>query len=138
MNTIVIDTNVLISALIKDGITRRILTSLEINFIFPEFGLEEIYLNKSEIMEKSELGEKEFNMLLLRLLKYVRLIPTNMIIEFREKADEIIGKIHKEDTAFIATSLAFNCPIWSEDKHFKNQNKIKIINTKEIIQLLSS
>lgn len=115
MNTIVIDTNILIAALIRNGLVRESLNNHNINFIFPEYGINEIYCYKDEIMTKAEISEREFNILLLRLLKYIKLIPLEIIIDFREEADKIIGNIHKEDAVFIATALAFNCPIWSDD-----------------------
>ena len=136
MNTLVIDTNILISALIKDGAARKALTNLKINFVFPEFGLEEVYFYKHLMMAKAGLSEREFDILLLRLLKYVRLIPLDMIIDFKEKADRIVEDIDIKDSAFVATALAFNCPIWSEDRHFKKQKVIKIITTKEMIKCL--
>jgi len=135
MNTLVIDTNILISALIKEGLIREILTNLKLNFIFPELSLEDIYFYKTDIMRKAKINEKQFYTLLLRLLKYVKIIPLDIINSFREEAHEIMGKIDKEDTIFIATALAFNCPIWSDDKHFQKQNKIKILTTKDIIDL---
>jgi len=136
MNTLVIDTNIIIAALIKDGLTRKILTNFRINFIFPEYGLDEIYKYKEEIKQKARLDEREFNTLLLRILKYVKLVPLDMIIEFKEDADKIMVDIHKNDSVFIATALAFNCPTWSDDKHFKEQSKIKIYTTKEMMKLI--
>lgn len=136
MNILVIDTNILISALIKEGLTREILTNLRINFICPENALKSIYSYKEEIIEKSKLDEKTFNIILLRLLKHVNLIPLDIINGFKEEADKIIGKIDKEDTIFIATALAFNCPIWSNDNHFQKQKIIKIFKTKDILNLL--
>ena len=134
MNTIAIDTNIIISALLKDGLKRHLLTNLKLNFVFPEYGLNEIYYYKDEILRKAKINEREFNILLLRLLKYLRLVPLDILINFKEEADKIMGHIHKEDTVFIATALAFNCPVWSDDKHFKKQNKIKILTTKDILK----
>jgi predicted nucleic acid-binding protein len=136
MNILVIDANILISALIKEGLTREILTNLRINFICPENALKSIYSYKEDIIRKAEIDEKTFNIILLRLLKYVNLIPLDIINAFREEADKIMGKIHKEDTIFIATALAFNCPIWSNDNHFQKQNKIKVFATKDMMKLL--
>ena len=49
----------------------------------------------------------------------------------------MIKEIDKKDAPFIATSLAHNnCPIWSDDKHFKLQEKIKVYTTEELINLL--
>jgi predicted nucleic acid-binding protein len=136
MNTAVIDTNILISALIKDGTTRKILLNSRFNFIFPEYGLREIYFYKDYIVKKSGIYEKEFDRLLLRILKYVKLVPLDIIKKFRKLADNIMGQIDKKDTVFIATALAFACPIWSNDIHFKKQNKVKILTTKDIIKLI--
>ena len=135
MHTLTIDTNVLISALIKDSLTREILTDFNINFIFPEQGLEEVYFYKSEIIKKAKIDKREFDVLLLRLLKYIRLIPTEIFVDFRKEADKIMNKIDKDDVIFIACALAFNCPIWSDDKHFQKQKEIKIFTTKEIKNL---
>lgn len=42
-----------------------------------------------------------------------------------------------KDSLFIACALSNpNSVIWSDDKHFKKQNIIKVYNTKEIIELL--
>lgn len=138
MNILAIDTNILISALIKEGKIREILENFDINLVFPEYGIEEIYSYKEEILSKAKIDKKEFDVLLLRLLRYVRLIPLDLILPFREEADRIIGHIDKEDAVFIATALAFNCPIWSDDKHFKKQSKIRVYNTKEMLYLLEN
>ena len=134
MHTLVIDTNILFSALIKIGFTREIITNSNINFLFPEQGLEEIYFYKSEIIRKAKINEKEFDILLLRLLKYVKLIPTKIFINFKYKADKIIGHIDKNDTIFIAVALALNCSVWSDDKHFKKQREVRIFTTKDIFK----
>ena len=133
---IVVDTNVFISALIRDGITRHIIVHSKDNLIFPEFELVEINDHKEEIIKKANLTERQFNIVLLRLLKYVRVIPTNIVIDYRDEAFEIMKEIDKDDTIFIATALAFNALIWSDDSDFKKQNKIKILTTKELINLI--
>jgi predicted nucleic acid-binding protein len=132
---IVIDTNIFISALIKGGITREILLDFNYNFLLPEFELEEINKHKNMIIKKAGLSIKEFDTLFLRLLKYVRIIPTDMIIYYKKTASEIIGNIDPDDVPFIACALAFNCPIWSDDKHFKKQTKIKIFTTKDLVEM---
>jgi predicted nucleic acid-binding protein len=87
-------------------------------------------------MNKANINEEEFDILSLRILKYVRLVPTKMVDSFKEEADNLIGKIHINDVIFLATALAFNCPIWSDDKHFKKQKIVRIYNTKELLYLL--
>lgn len=135
MNILIIDSNILVSAIIKEGITREVLTTKSnINFVFPEAGLEEIYLHKQEILNKAGINKKEFDILLLRLLKYIRLIPLNVIADFNYEANKIMQKIDKEDVIFIAAALSLNCPIWSDDRHFQKQKEIKILTTKDILK----
>ena len=136
MDAIVIDTNIFISALIKEGLTRKILTDSKLNFLFPEFEFEELNKNKEEILKKTGINRREFYILFLRLLRYVRVIPTDVIINYREEADEIIGNIDKDDVIFIATALAFSCFIWSNDKHFQKQNTVKVLTTKDMLSLI--
>ncbi|MBU0958133.1 MAG: PIN domain-containing protein [Nanoarchaeota archaeon] len=130
---IIIDSNIFISALIKDSTTRKLITNYKYNFLLPEYGLEEILSNKDEILKKSKLSEKDFYILLLRILKYIQIIPSDLIIKFWKQADEIIGDIDKGDSAFVATALAFDCPIWSDDKHFQAQDEIIIYTTRDMI-----
>ncbi|MEI6058538.1 MAG: PIN domain-containing protein [archaeon] len=136
MNLLVLDTNILMSALIRNSLTREIIESLKINYLFPDYGLDEIYSNKKEIIMKAKISEREFDILLLRILKYVRVIPFDVISSYATKADEIIGCIHKTDVPFIATALAFNCPVWSDDKHFKKQDRVKVLTSKDMIEML--
>ena len=132
MNTFVIDSNVLISALVRDGFVRSMLTDFGMNYIFPEYGVEEIYKYKKLIMKKSGMNTKEFDIILLRLLKYVKLVPLDMATEFEKEAFEIIGHIDEKDVVFVAMALVFDCGIWSDDKHFQKQKRVGVFTTKEI------
>ncbi len=47
-----------------------------------------------------------------------------------------MGNIDIEDVPFIATALAINANgIWSFDKHFSQQNQVKVITTDELINI---
>ena len=129
---IVVDTNIFISALIKEGMTRSVILTSGFNFLFPEFEFEEIFNHKLEILDKSGLNEEEFNVLLLGLLRKVKIIRTEKVVGYHSKAKKIIGHIDKDDVMFIATALAFGCGIWSDDKHFKMQKKVGVYTTKEM------
>ena len=58
MSVNVIDTNIFISALIRKGIIREILINSDINFLFPEFELEEIYNRKPCPFPAGSMGPK--------------------------------------------------------------------------------
>jgi len=132
---IVIDTNIFIAALIKDSLTRRLILNTRARLLFPELILDELRNHEQEIIKKARLSKQEYLFILSKLLKYVMIVPSEIYLPFKESAKEIMDKIDPEDSVFISTSLAFgNCAIWSDDKHFKRQNFVKIITTKDMIK----
>ena len=134
---IVIDSNILFSALIKDSITRKIILEYNGYFLFPSFIFEEMEEHKKELLDKSGLKIGEFNNLLELILKKVEIVPNEILKKYKQKALEIVKNIDVTDALFVACALAYsNSLIWTEDKRLKEQDKIKICNTKEIINLL--
>lgn len=132
---IIIDTNIFISALIKDSLTREIIVNSPFHFFIPEGELIEIKKYEKLIIKKSGLSAIELKELIRILLKYMNVVRNDLILEHKNKAKEIMGKIDKDDVIFIATALAKNAVIWSDDKHFQKQKEIKIFTTKEIKNL---
>lgn len=96
----------------------------------------ELKKHKYEILNKSRLSENDFNILMKGILKFVKIVKTEDVIKYKNQADKIIGKIDKDDILFIATALRCNALIWSDDKHFQHQNKIRILTTQEILDLI--
>ena len=43
---------------------------------------------------------------------------------------------HSKDVPYFALALAFNAAIWSDEKAFKKQNKVKIFSTEELKKIL--
>ena len=132
---IIIDTNIFISALIKDSLTREIIVNSPFHFFITEGELIEIKKYEKLIIKKSGLSAIELKELIRILLKYMNVVRNDLILEHKNKAKEIMGKIDKDDVIFIATALAKNAVIWSDDKHFQKQKEIKIFTTKEIKNL---
>ena len=132
---IVLDTNVLISALIRDSATRKLIIEMEDELVYPEDGIKEIRKYKDLIIERSGLGEKEVNSLLNLLLDYIELVPHNLIKNTLNEAEDIMLEIDEKDVIFIATALVFNgAIIWSDDKDFKKQDRILTKTTSEILE----
>jgi len=135
---IVVDSNVFISALIKDSLTRKLIAKCKEWLIIPEYFFQEVRKHEKEILLKSKLSKESYDILFNELLRYVFVIPNEVILPYREEALKIVKDIDIDDVLFIATALAFeDAVVWSDDKKLKKQNKIKIINTSEIIKILS-
>ncbi|MEK6859910.1 MAG: putative toxin-antitoxin system toxin component, PIN family [Nanoarchaeota archaeon] len=129
---IVIDTNIFISALIKENLTREMIINSNDTFIFPEYEFQEIYKHKEDIQKKSGYSEIEFIKMTSFLLKNMKIVTYEEICNYYNEAYEIMNKIDSDDKIFIATALAFDAIIWSDDKHFKMQDRVKSLTTEEM------
>lgn len=133
---IVIDTNILISALIRDSFTRNIIMYSGLNFYYPEISLHELRKHKQLIIKKSDLTEEAYEDILAKIFEYVLLIPTEETTEKLEEAKRIMLHIDPDDVVFIAAALSYpDAVIWSDDAHFDRQSSIKAIKTKKFKQL---
>ena len=131
--------NRIIAGLIRDSTSREILLNPNFDFYTPDFLLTEIKNHKDLIMKKGGLSESKFDTIYELLIDRINVLPKSDIMDHIDEAKEIIGDIDRDDVTFIALALAIpNNGIWTEDKHFKKQNKIKIWSTKEILDLLNT
>jgi predicted nucleic acid-binding protein len=129
----VIDTNIIISALIKPGKTREIIFENFFNFITPAYTLTEIEKYKREICIKSGMSVQELEEVINLLFKHIKILNPKVYSHLLLKASKLILDI--KDIPFLASALSLNCPIWSDDKHFQKQKEIKILTTKDILDL---
>ena len=131
---IILDVNIILSALIRDSTTRKIILNSEFDFYFPEPSLHKIRKYKDYILKKSGLLEEEYDKLMATLFKYIKLVPTDKIEKNWNEAKKIIEHIDKEDVVFIATALSISdSVIWSDDGHFEKQDKVKVLKTEDMM-----
>lgn len=134
---IVIDSNILFSALIKDSTTRKIILDYDGFFLFPSYIFIEMEKHIDELLEKSKMNRADFDNLLHMVLKKVLVVPASVMKQYRDEALGIVKDIDINDALFVACALAHQeSMIWSDDKKLKNQSRIKILNTKEMIEYL--
>lgn len=130
---IVVDTNRIIAALIKDSISRRILFNTDFKFICPDYALVEIYKYEKEIRRKANISHSEFEILLSLIFENIDIIPKAEYENFLGEAKNLIDDM--DDVPFIAVCLALKADgIWSDDSHFLKQNKIRIFKTEYILK----
>ena len=134
---IIIDANILFSALIKDSKTREIILKADEFFLFPSYIFIEAQKYKQEIIEKSKMPKEEFEKLFRLILGKVLIVPNEVLIPYRKIAFEIVKDIDPKDVLFVACALAYpGSAIWSNDKRLKKQSKVRVLNTKELTDLL--
>lgn len=134
---IVIDANILFSALIKDSTTRKLILEYEGSFLFPEYIFIELEKYKEFLVEKSQMYKEDFDTLLTLLLNKVVIVPNEVLHPYQEKALALVKEIDINDVLFVACVLAYpNSVLWSEDKALKKLREIPVFSTKEIIATL--
>ncbi len=101
-----------------------------------EHSKSEIVIHKEELLYKSKLDEKSFDYLSEIIFSRVNLVSVQEIEPLRRTAEEIMRDIDLDDTPFLALALSLDCPIWSNDDHFKRQRVVKALTTRELLGLL--
>ncbi len=131
---IILDSNILFSALIKNSTTRRIILNYDGFFLFPSYIFVEMEHHIDELFKKSGLSQRGFDDLLHLILKKVLIVPHSTLAPYTKDALAIAQNIDINDALFIACALAHHdSVIWSEDKKLKTQSRVRIFNTKEIM-----
>ncbi len=133
---LVVDANALFSALVaSQGVTRTLFSSLDLEFISPEFIEKELEKYFSELVVKSKSSERDVRIALSLLLARIKILPLVEYESFIDKANKISPD--PKDSEYFAVALAFNCPLWSNDKRLKEQGAVKVLSTSELLQFLS-
>ena len=131
---LVVDATELFSAAIKEGKTAEILVSDKVDLITPEFVFSEFKDHKDEISSKTHRSSEDFVKFLTVLEDKIEVIPSLDLAPFLEDADAICPD--PEDIQYFAAAFKYNCAIWSEDKELKNQSRIKVYSTSDLVKEL--
>lgn len=133
---LVVDTNIILKALIKNSKVRAILLNPNHQFCVPRDAIEETEKHLPLMVEKAGLSADEIKLVLDTLLTNMQVIPLQDVLSKWDEAAEIMAPIDIEDTPFIAVALIQQSDgIWSDDKHLKRQSSVKVWSTKEIVKL---
>ena len=132
---VIVDSNRIISALIKEGVSRKILSSKNIEFFTVDYVMKEINKYKAVILEKSAMSKEQVDTLFSLVMENINIVPEEGIKSNMKKALVIMKDIDAKDAPFIAAALAIpNDGIWSHDRHFEKQNKVKMWLAKDLIK----
>ena len=130
---LVIDANIVVSALISDeGKARELIFLPNFSLFAPEYLLEEIEKYKGLIIKKSGLDEKSFEAAKSLIFSRIKFISVSEFKSFIDKASEICPD--ENDEEYFALALKLNCLLWSNDKKLK-QGSLKVLTTSEVLGL---
>jgi len=132
---LVIDTNIVFSAIVRNSGTRVLLLNSTLTLYSPEGLISELESHKEEIREKSGLSEEKYNELMAILLSRIKLEPKEEIAPFLKEALEFSPD--KDDSPFLALALSKGIALWSNDKALKEkQSVVKVLSTNELFEMM--
>ena len=135
---IIIDTNVLLSFLLTNGITRRIIAENPEVFITPKYCFEELWGHRDR-WNKKNLQDSELLKIVNDLKRlFVKAVPPEVYNPYISEGEKLTDD--KEDAPIIALALSVdNEGIWTYNtKHFKQEifgERIRVLSTKDVIKL---
>ncbi len=130
---LVIDANVVISALIDDSKTRELIVTLEPDLLTPAFVYDEVENYEELIVQKSGMDSERVTQFIDLLFQYIDVVPASEFYPAIESADEAIGDIDPDDVLYLACAIACDAVIWSDDSDFDEQDLVKTYSTSGVI-----
>ena len=134
----VVDANVVISAMVKKGVTFDVflLNSVlrKFEFVAPEFLMVEVEKHREELSRETKLPEDEFNEVMEFLIGEIDLVPSSQFSDFLAKGKEVSP--HPKDFEYFALALKLGCPLFSGDPALKRQPSVKVLFPREMLDLL--
>jgi len=130
---LVIDANVVISALIADSKTRELIVTLEPNLLTPAFVYDEIENYEDLIAEKSGMNPSRVEQFIDLLFQYIDVVPASEFYQAIERAEDAIGDTDPDDVLYLACAVANDAAIWSDDSDFDEQSMVETYSTSDVI-----
>jgi len=136
---VVVDANILFSAIIsgKKNVRskiRDVLFSDNLQLWAPYQLLAELEKNRELLKRKSGFTDAELNAYIETLKRGVIFVPREEYLDKLLDAKNISPDL--KDIEYFALALKLDCPIWSEEKRLKRQDRVLILNTRELVSLL--
>ncbi len=130
---VVIDANILISLLISPGKPIDLFLREELEVFAPELLMIEVERNMPIIMGKTKHSATEIEKIFLIIKKKTTIIPGEEFLHQREEAIRVCPD-HK-DVTYFALAMHLKCAVWSNEKQLKNQERIPVYATHELIRI---
>lgn len=121
-NAAVVDTNIILSALIsKSSGIREKLFDETMNYFAPNYIIIELYKHKEKLLKYSKLDETEFFEFFSSIVNRINFVSLETIKEeSKKKAYHLCKNIDIKDTPFVALSIQLKIPLWTGDKKLKH------------------
>jgi predicted nucleic acid-binding protein len=128
---LILDNNILFSIMNPSSIASYLFSSINSDFLAPEFIKHELEKYKEECLIKSKLSEEQFEIRRTEVEESIQFIELSEYEEFLDKAVNNLSD--PKDSSYLALALSINAAIWSNDEHFKEQSLVPVLTTKDLL-----
>lgn len=130
---LVVDATVLFAAIIGRGKTNDLFFEDRLKLVALPYLIEEFNKNVGVIAKICGTSKSEVIEVFEILKQRIKVFP---IFRFPNKIQAQAEKLapHSKDAPYFALALYLGCAIWSREKAFKNQSKVKVYSTSDLIK----
>jgi predicted nucleic acid-binding protein len=116
---IVVDANIIIRAVLGTTVRNIIVSHAEKTaFYTSSLSIEEVNKHLPKLFEKRGQDPSKAVTLLNSLSGFISEVPTDFLLQLKNKALQRIAIRDEDDWHIVATALLIDCPIWTEDTDF--------------------
>lgn len=138
---LVIDASVLFATIISKGKELRgkvldVFFHDDVELMAPMHLFSELAEHEERIRKISGFSKTDFDTFVAVLALRIKPIPESNIDKHLVKARNVSPD--PDDVPYIAASLSLDCPVWTDDPHFKKQSEVKVLSTRELSKMLFS
>jgi len=132
---LILDNNILFSLMNPHSMNSFVFENLsEIEFFAPLFIVEEFNKYEKECLRKSKLNKNDFNQRKKEIFSRINFIQFPEFKKYVRFAQEFCPD--ENDVFYFGLCLKLNLPLWSNDKNLKEQDKVVVLDTKDLIDIV--
>lgn len=131
---VTVDANILFSSLIKDSITRKLFFNPVLVLFAPEYLKVEFVTHMIELKHKSGMEDEKLIEMVEKAFSQINFISDNDLKPFLPAAASLVKD--SKDWMYISCALSKDTAIWSNDKGFKIQKRVRVLTTSELTQVM--
>ncbi len=129
---LVVDANILFSLAKAGSSASDLLSTHTLWLLSPDYAGYELQQHRNEL---EELSGKPFAIAIQDINKKVVFVDISVYKLRLKEAQKLLND--PKDTAYLALAIEMSLPIWSNDRHLKEQSIVEVFTTKDLVILLS-
>ncbi len=134
MFELIVDSNVVIAAMLKNGLSRKLLLCGKLKVFAPDLLELEVMKYKEKIIAETHILPYQFLVIKDLVFSTMEVIPFKEYSHLENEAKSFSPD--QDDWPFFASSIYKQRPLWSNEKKLKKQNNIYVFTTSEVLEML--